>query len=44
MRCLLPHKALDYITTKHAIHHIDMSQGNYATITMLYDCAFGTLD
>jgi sterol desaturase/sphingolipid hydroxylase (fatty acid hydroxylase superfamily) len=39
-----PFKALDYITTKHAIHHIDMSKGNYATLTMMYDYAFGTLD
>ncbi len=39
-----PFKTLDYITTKHAIHHIDMSKGNYATITMMYDYAFGTLD
>jgi sterol desaturase/sphingolipid hydroxylase (fatty acid hydroxylase superfamily) len=39
-----PFKTLDYITTKHAIHHIDMSKGNYATLTMMYDYAFGTLD
>jgi sterol desaturase/sphingolipid hydroxylase (fatty acid hydroxylase superfamily) len=39
-----PFKTLNYITAKHAIHHIDMSKGNYATITMMYDYAFGTLD
>ena len=39
-----PFKVLDYATTKHAIHHIDMSKGNYATLTMVYDYAFGTLD
>jgi sterol desaturase/sphingolipid hydroxylase (fatty acid hydroxylase superfamily) len=39
-----PFKTLDYITTKHAIHHIDMSKGNYATLTMMFDYAFGTLD
>jgi sterol desaturase/sphingolipid hydroxylase (fatty acid hydroxylase superfamily) len=39
-----PFKTLDFITTKHAIHHIDMSKGNYATITMVYDYALGTLD
>jgi sterol desaturase/sphingolipid hydroxylase (fatty acid hydroxylase superfamily) len=39
-----PFRALDYATTKHAIHHIDMSKGNYATLTMVYDYAFGTLD
>lgn len=39
-----PFKYIDYATTKHAIHHINMSKGNYATITMIYDYAFGTLD
>ncbi len=39
-----PFKTLNYMTTKHAIHHIDMSKGNYATLTMMYDYAFGTLD
>lgn len=39
-----PYKVIDYITTKHAIHHINMSKGNYATITMIYDYVFGTLD
>ncbi|MBW2270627.1 MAG: sterol desaturase family protein [Deltaproteobacteria bacterium] len=39
-----PYKYLDYFTTKHAIHHIDMSKGNFSTITMLYDYALGTLD
>ena len=39
-----PFKTIDWITTKHAIHHINMSKGNYATITMIYDWAFGTLD
>ncbi len=39
-----PFKYINFATTKHAIHHIDMSKGNYATITMLYDYAFCTLD
>jgi sterol desaturase/sphingolipid hydroxylase (fatty acid hydroxylase superfamily) len=29
---------------KHHVHHVNMGMGNYATITMLYDRMFGTLD
>lgn len=39
-----PFKTLNWITTKHAIHHLDMNKGNYATITMIYDYMFGTLE
>jgi sterol desaturase/sphingolipid hydroxylase (fatty acid hydroxylase superfamily) len=39
-----PFKILDYITTKHSIHHKSMKMGNYATLTMVYDYMFGTLD
>jgi len=39
-----PFKTLDYITSIHAAHHVDMNQGNYATLTMLYDYLFGTLE
>jgi len=39
-----PFKTLDYITTKHHIHHENMNMGNYATLTMVYDYMFGTLD
>lgn len=39
-----PYKTLTWITRKHHIHHIDMHKGNYATITLLYDKLFGTLD
>ena len=39
-----PWKTLDKITSLHAAHHVDMNQGNYATITMLYDWLFGTLE
>jgi sterol desaturase/sphingolipid hydroxylase (fatty acid hydroxylase superfamily) len=28
----------------HAAHHVDMNRGNYATLTMLYDRLFGTLE
>ncbi|HIF97357.1 MAG TPA: fatty acid hydroxylase family protein [Myxococcales bacterium] len=39
-----PFKAVDYITSIHAAHHVDMNSGNYATLTMLYDWLFGTLE
>lgn len=39
-----PFKTIDYLTTKHHIHHIDMHHGNYGSITPLYDWMFGTLD
>ncbi len=39
-----PFKTLDSITSIHAAHHVDMNQGNFATLTMLYDWLFGTLE
>ena len=39
-----PFKTLDYITSIHAAHHVNMDQGNFATLTMLYDWLFGTLE
>ncbi|MEH6589482.1 MAG: sterol desaturase family protein [Halioglobus sp.] len=39
-----PYKTLSWITRKHHIHHENMHKGNYASITMLYDRLFGTLD
>ena len=39
-----PFKTLDYITSIHAAHHVSMKQGNYATLTMIYDWLFGTLE
>ena len=39
-----PFKTLSWITAKHHIHHENMHKGNYATITLLYDKLFGTLD
>ena len=39
-----PYKPIDTITSLHAAHHVDMNQGNYATLTMLYDWLFGTLE
>jgi sterol desaturase/sphingolipid hydroxylase (fatty acid hydroxylase superfamily) len=39
-----PFKTVVYITSIHAAHHVDMNRGNYATLTMLYDWLFGTLE
>ncbi len=39
-----PFKTIDYITSIHAAHHVDMNHGNYATLTMFYDWLFGTLE
>ena len=39
-----PFKTLSWITAKHHVHHINMHKGNYATITLLFDKLFGTLD
>ena len=39
-----PFKTIDHVTSIHAAHHVDMNQGNYATLTMVYDWLFGTLE
>ena len=39
-----PFKTLDHVTSIHAAHHVDMNRGNFATLTMLYDRLFGTLE
>lgn len=39
-----PWKTLNWIALKHDAHHIDMHKGNYATITLLYDWLFGTVE
>ena len=38
------YRTVDYITGVHHAHHIDMSHGNYATLTMIYDKLFGTFE
>ena len=40
----LPFGPFTWIADKHHIHHIDMSHGNYATITLLFDKLFGTYE
>lgn len=39
-----PWRTLNWIAMKHDAHHLDMHKGNYATITLLYDWLFGTLE
>ena len=39
-----PWKTLNWIAMKHDAHHLSMSHGNYATITLLFDWIFGTLE
>lgn len=39
-----PWKTLNWIAIRHDAHHLDMHRGNYATITLLYDWMFGTLE
>ncbi len=39
-----PFRTLNWITAKHAVHHENMHRGNYATITLLFDKMFGTLN
>lgn len=39
-----PFRTLNWIAIKHDAHHLDMHKGNYATITLLYDKLFGTVE
>ena len=39
-----PFRYLNYISKMHHNHHATFSGGNFATITLLYDWMFGTLD
>ena len=39
-----PWKTLNWIAMKHDAHHLSMNHGNYATITLLFDWMFGTLE
>ena len=39
-----PFKTVNWIAIMHDAHHVDMHKGNYATITLLYDWLFGTLE
>ncbi|MAG30644.1 MAG: hypothetical protein CL908_07115 [Deltaproteobacteria bacterium] len=39
-----PYRSLNYLTGIHATHHVDMTKGNFATLTMAYDRLFGTYE
>ena len=39
-----PFKWLQFLTTGHAAHHVDMNQGNYCQVTLLFDWLFGTYE
>jgi len=39
-----PFQPFTWMAHKHSLHHIDMSHGNYATITLLFDKMFGTYE
>jgi sterol desaturase/sphingolipid hydroxylase (fatty acid hydroxylase superfamily) len=39
-----PFRAISWITAKHAVHHENMHKGNYASISLFFDKAFGTLN
>ncbi len=39
-----PWKTLNWVAMKHDAHHLSMRHGNYATITLLFDWLFGTLE
>jgi sterol desaturase/sphingolipid hydroxylase (fatty acid hydroxylase superfamily) len=39
-----PWRTLNWIALRHDAHHLNMHKGNYATITLLYDWLFGTLE
>ena len=39
-----PWRTLNWIAMKHDAHHLDMHRGNYATITLIYDWFFRTVE
>jgi sterol desaturase/sphingolipid hydroxylase (fatty acid hydroxylase superfamily) len=39
-----PYRTVSTITWLHAAHHVNMNKGNFATLTVLYDRLFGTLE
>ena len=39
-----PFRYIDWVTSVHAAHHVNMDSGNYATLTMAYDWLFGTFE
>ena len=39
-----PYRWLQFLTTGHAAHHVDMNQGNYCQVSLLFDWLFGTYE
>jgi sterol desaturase/sphingolipid hydroxylase (fatty acid hydroxylase superfamily) len=39
-----PFSWLQFLTTGHAAHHVDMNQGNYCQVTLFFDWLFGTYE
>ncbi len=39
-----PWRTLNWIAIRHDAHHLNMHKGNYATLTLLFDWMFGTLE
>jgi sterol desaturase/sphingolipid hydroxylase (fatty acid hydroxylase superfamily) len=39
-----PYRTASTISWLHAAHHVNMNRGNYATLILLYDWLFGTLE
>ena len=39
-----PWRTVNWIALRHDAHHLGMTRGNYATITLFYDWLFGTLE
>jgi len=39
-----PFRYIDWVTSVHAAHHVNMDSGNYATLTMVYDWMLGTFE
>ena len=39
-----PFRWLQFLTTGHAAHHVDMNQGNYCQVTLFFDWLFGTYE
>ena len=39
-----PFRWLQFLTTGHAAHHVDMNQGNYCQVSLFFDWLFGTYE
>lgn len=39
-----PYKTATWLVRKHHLHHLNMNQGNYSSLFLIYDKLFGTLE